>query len=91
VREDCSRSDGWCAGPETEFEAEPGEKAEGCTREKHQPQEVTPMQVIFNIPSPLREFTGNQRSVRVAVGDGANLLQALDALSRNFQGSTIAF
>jgi len=35
VREDCSRSDGWCAGPETEFEAEPGEKAEGCTREKH--------------------------------------------------------
>jgi len=44
------------------------------------------MQVVFNIPGPLREFTGNQRSVRVAVGDGANLLQALDALFQEFPG-----
>jgi len=35
------------------------------------------MQVVFNIPGRLREFTGNQSAVRVEVESGANLLQAL--------------
>jgi hypothetical protein len=38
------------------------------------------MQVLFNIPGPLREFTGNQSAVRVEVEVGANLLQVLQAL-----------
>jgi molybdopterin synthase sulfur carrier subunit len=33
--------------------------------------------VVFNIPGPLREFTGNRSSVRVDVKDGANLREAL--------------
>ncbi len=35
------------------------------------------MQVVFNIPGPLREFTQNRSSVRVDVKDGANLREAL--------------
>ncbi len=38
------------------------------------------MQVLFNIPGPLRDFTGNQSAVRVEVEAGANLLQVLQAL-----------
>jgi sulfur-carrier protein len=38
------------------------------------------MLVPFKIPSPLREFTGNQSAVRVDVEVGANLYQVLQAL-----------
>jgi molybdopterin converting factor small subunit len=38
------------------------------------------MQVLFKIPGPLREFTGDQSAVRVEVEAGANLLQVLQAL-----------
>jgi sulfur-carrier protein len=44
------------------------------------------MQVVFNIPGPLREFTGNQRAVRVEVQPGVNLLQALQALFQEYPG-----
>jgi molybdopterin converting factor small subunit len=38
------------------------------------------MQVLFNIPGALREFTGNQSAVRVEAEAGVNLLQVLQAL-----------
>lgn len=38
------------------------------------------MQVSFNIPGPLREFTMNQSSVRVDVEEGATLFKALQSL-----------
>jgi len=44
------------------------------------------MQVVFNIPGALREFTGNQRAVRVEVQPGANLLHALQALFQEYPG-----
>ena len=44
------------------------------------------MQVLFNIPGPLREFTENRSAVRVEVETGANLLQALQALFAAYPG-----
>jgi len=44
------------------------------------------MQVSFKIPGPLREFTESQSAVRVEVGAGANLLQALHALFVAYPG-----
>jgi sulfur-carrier protein len=44
------------------------------------------MQVLFNIPGPLREFTDNRSAVRVEVETGANLLQALQALFATYPG-----
>ncbi len=44
------------------------------------------MQVLLTIPGPLREFTGNQRAVRVDVEAGANLLQVLQALFVEYPG-----
>jgi len=38
------------------------------------------MQVVFNIPGPLREFTENRSSVRVEVRTGADLRAALQTL-----------
>ena len=38
------------------------------------------MQILFNIPGPLRQFTENRSSVRVEVKAGANLREALAAL-----------
>jgi sulfur-carrier protein len=38
------------------------------------------MQVSFKIPGPLREFTGDQSTVRLEMEAGLNLLQALQAL-----------
>jgi len=38
------------------------------------------MEVSFKIPGPLREFTGNQNSVRVEAEAGDSLLQVLRAL-----------
>jgi len=38
------------------------------------------MQVLFNIPGPLREFTGNRSSVQVEVKAGSDLRAALQAL-----------
>jgi len=44
------------------------------------------MQVLFTIPGPLREFTGNQSGVRVEVEAGASLLQVLQALFVEYPG-----
>jgi molybdopterin synthase sulfur carrier subunit len=44
------------------------------------------MQVLFNIPGPLREFTDNRSGVQVEVKDGATLLQALQALFAAYPG-----
>jgi sulfur-carrier protein len=44
------------------------------------------MQVLFNIPGPLREFTGGQSAVRVEVEAGANLLQVLQVLFDVYPG-----
>jgi molybdopterin converting factor small subunit len=44
------------------------------------------MQVLFNIPGPLREFTENRSAVRVEVETGGNLLQALQALFAAYPG-----
>jgi sulfur-carrier protein len=44
------------------------------------------MQVLFKIPTPLREFTDNQSAVRVDVQAGANLLQALQTLFVEYPG-----
>ena len=44
------------------------------------------MQVLFNIPGPLRQFTGNRNGVRVEVKAGATLLQALQALFAAYPG-----
>jgi len=38
------------------------------------------MQVVFNIPGPLREFTENRSSVPVEVKKGADLHEALQSL-----------
>ncbi|MGB7284121.1 MAG: ubiquitin-like small modifier protein 1 [Candidatus Acidiferrum sp.] len=38
------------------------------------------MQVIFHIPGPLREFTGNRGVVQVEAEESANVRQALQAL-----------
>jgi molybdopterin synthase sulfur carrier subunit len=38
------------------------------------------MQVVFNIPGPLREFTENRSSVRVEVKEDVDLREALQAL-----------
>jgi sulfur-carrier protein len=44
------------------------------------------MQVVFNIPGPLREFTGNQNGVRVEVQAGADLRSALQELFAAYPG-----
>src|SRR5437870_12797123 len=80
MREGCCRPHGWRANNETEFEIKNTEKAENCAYEKSQAREIGLMQVLFNIPGPLREFTGNQSAVRVEAEAGANLLQVLQAL-----------
>ncbi len=38
------------------------------------------MQVLFNIPGPLREFTENRSSLRVQVKESVDLREALQAL-----------
>jgi molybdopterin converting factor small subunit len=86
VRESRRRSNGWNTNGETELEIENLEKAEACAYEKNRSREITLMQVVFNIPGRLREFTGNQSAVRVEVESGANLLQALQALFQEYPG-----
>ncbi len=44
------------------------------------------MKVLFKIPGPLREFTGNQSAVCVEVKAGASLLQVLQALFVGYPG-----
>lgn len=44
------------------------------------------MQVTFNIPSSLREFTENRSSVHVEVKAGQNLLQVLQVLFAAYPG-----
>jgi molybdopterin converting factor small subunit len=44
------------------------------------------MQVLFNIPGPLREFTDNRSGVRIEVKADATLLQALQALFAAYPG-----
>jgi molybdopterin converting factor small subunit len=44
------------------------------------------MQVLFNIPGPLRDFTQNRSDVRVDVQAGADLLKALQVLFTAYPG-----
>jgi molybdopterin synthase sulfur carrier subunit len=44
------------------------------------------MQVVFNIPGPLREFTENQSAVRVEWRAGSDLRSALQALFFEYPG-----
>jgi molybdopterin converting factor small subunit len=44
------------------------------------------MQVLFNIPGPLRDFTQNRSDVRVDVQAGADLLKALQVLFIAYPG-----
>ena len=74
MREGRCRPHGWRANSETEFEIKKPERAENRSYEKSQAREIRLMQVVFNIPGPLREFTGNQSAVRMEVEAGANLL-----------------
>jgi molybdopterin synthase sulfur carrier subunit len=84
VREGCRRPHGW--GAKCEVEIESREKTENFAPGKRQAREVTLMQVLFNIPGPLREFTENRSAVRVEVETGANLLQALQVLFAAYPG-----
>ena len=86
MREGRCRPHGWGANNETEFEIKNLEKAENCAHEKNQAREIGLMQVLFTIPGPLREFTGNQSGVRVEVEAGASLLQVLQALFVEYPG-----
>jgi molybdopterin synthase sulfur carrier subunit len=86
MREGRCRPHGWGANNETEFEIKDREKKENYTYEKCHAQETTLMQVTFQIPGALREFTGNQSDVRVEVEAGANLLQVLQALFLEYPG-----
>lgn len=76
----------WGSNREAELEAETSEKKEKFAHQKLQAREMTRMQVLFNIPGPLREFTENRSAVRVEVKAGANLLQALQALCAAYPG-----
>jgi molybdopterin converting factor small subunit len=80
VPEGRCRPNGWGANNQAEFETRNLEKAENLRYEKSQAYEIELMQVLFNIPGALREFTGNQSAVRVEAEAGANLLQVLQAL-----------
>lgn len=44
------------------------------------------MRVLFKIPGPLREFTGNQGAVCVEAQAGTNLFQVLQALFFEYPG-----
>ncbi len=44
------------------------------------------MQVLFNIPGPLRDFTQNRSDVRVDVKAGDDLLKALQELFTAYPG-----
>lgn len=44
------------------------------------------MLVSFNIPGPLREFTGQQSKVEIELHSGANLLDGLQALFLAYPG-----
>ncbi len=44
------------------------------------------MRVLFKIPGPLREFTGNQGAVWVEAQAGTNLFQVLQALFFQYPG-----
>ena len=44
------------------------------------------MQVLFNIPGPLRDFTQSRSDVRVDVKAGADLLKALQVLFTAYPG-----
>ena len=74
------RANGWGANNQSEFEIRNPETAENLGYEKSQAYEIELMQVLFNIPGALREFTGNQSAVRVDAEAGVNLLQVLQAL-----------
>ena len=80
MREGRCRPHGWGANNETEFEIKDGKKRGNYTYEESQAREIGLMQVLFTIPGPLREFTGNQSAVRVEVEAGANLFQVFQAL-----------
>ena len=44
------------------------------------------MLVSFNIPGPLREFTGQQAKVAIELRDGVNLIESLQSLFVAYPG-----
>lgn len=44
------------------------------------------MQVIFHVPGPLREFTGNRGVVQVEAKEGVNVREALQAVFAAYPG-----
>jgi molybdopterin synthase sulfur carrier subunit len=86
VRKGCRHSDGWGPGNEASPESETRDKTENAAHEERQAGEPTVMQVLFNIPGPLRDFTQNQSDVRVDVKAGADLLKALQVLFTAYPG-----
>lgn len=80
MRQGRRHPDGWRAGGEAALEGETRGKTENGAHEKRQAREPAVMQVLFNIPGPLREFTGNRSSVQVEVKAGSDLRAALQAL-----------
>jgi len=86
VRKGCRHPDGWGAGSEAVPEGESRGKTGNPAHEKRQAREATVMQVIFNIPGPLREFTENRSDVLVEVKAGADLRKALLELFAAYPG-----
>jgi molybdopterin synthase sulfur carrier subunit len=80
VRQGRCHPDGWRAGGEAAPEGEIRGKTENSAHEKRQARELAVMQVVFNIPGPLREFTENRSSVPVELKEGPDLRAALQAL-----------
>ena len=79
---------GWGANNQAGFEIRNTEKAEDLGHEKSRAKEIELMQVLFNIPGALREFTGNQSAGRAEAEGGANLLQVLASAIRSVLGTT---
>ena len=86
MREGRCDPDGWRAGGAAAREGETRGKTESCAHEKRQVREPAVMQVVFNIPGPLREFTENRSSVPVEVKAGPDLRAALQALFAAYPG-----
>jgi len=86
VRKGCRHPDGWGASSEAGPEGESRGKTGNPAQEKRQAREATVMQVIFNIPGPLREFTENRSDVQVELKAGADLREALLELFAAYPG-----
>jgi molybdopterin converting factor small subunit len=86
VREGCRHPDGWGSSRQGELEIETDDKAEDSGNEKSEAREPALMQVSFNIPGPLRQFTEDRSNVRIEVKTGADLREALQELFAAYPG-----